>query len=172
MNTNTTLNCWPESALAVRFSDCDMYGHLNNIWYLKYFLDAREDHIASSYGLSLAHFAKEGTGWVVSSNQISYLRPARVNEQVLIRSGVIDFTSQELLVEMQMMDAKRAQLKAVMWSKFVHVSLKDGKRSTLNDDLTTLFTQLRLGGYRYDEFDRRIADLKTELSTNQTRELA
>jgi YbgC/YbaW family acyl-CoA thioester hydrolase len=172
MNTNPTLNPWPESALAVRFSDCDMYGHLNNIWYLKYFLDAREDHIASSYGLSLASFAKQGIGWVVNSNQISYLRPALVNENVVIRSGVIDFTPQELLVEMQMMDAKRAQLKAVMWSKFVHVGLKDGKRTTHSDELTALFAQLRLGGYRYDEFDRRVGDLKTELSSNQIREIA
>src|SRR5205085_4947443 len=171
MNNTSTLNPWPESTMPVRFSDCDMYGHLNNIWYLKYFLDAREDHIASSYGLSLAHFAKQGTGWVVSSNQISYLRPALVNEQVIIRSGVIEFTPQELLVEMQMIDAKRAQLKAVMWSTFVHVSLKDGKRTALNDELASLFGQLRLGGYRYDEFDRRVGDLKTELSSRNNLEL-
>src|SRR6187399_1425242 len=100
MNAEETLNPWPESSLAVRFSDCDMYGHLNNIWYLKYFLDAREDHIASNYGLSLAYFAKQGTGWVVSTNQISYLRPALVNEQVIIRSGVIEFSGEDLLVEM------------------------------------------------------------------------
>src|SRR5688572_8412521 len=105
MNTPETLITWPESTLAIRFSDCDMYGHLNNIWYLKYFLDAREDHIAKHYGLSLAHFAKMGTGWVVSTNQIAYLRPALVNEQVTIRSAVIDFSDHDILVEMQMTGA-------------------------------------------------------------------
>jgi len=166
MNTTETLNPWPESTLAVRFSDCDMYGHLNNIWYLKYFLDAREDHIAHSYGLSLAQFAKLGTGWVVGTNQISYLRPAMVNEQVVIRSGLIDFSEQDLLVEMQMTDAKRTHLKAVMWSKFVHVSLKDGRRTTHEATLQEMFGQLRQGGYRYDEFERRVADLKSQVSMN------
>jgi YbgC/YbaW family acyl-CoA thioester hydrolase len=172
MNTEETLNPWPESSLAVRFSDCDMYGHLNNIWYLKYFLDAREDHIASNYGLSLAFFARQGTGWVVSTNQIAYLRPATVNEQVIIRSGVIEFSGQDLLVEMQMIDAKRSQLKAVMWSKFVHVGLKDGKRAPLEEKLQALFEKLRHGGYRYDEFDRRIGDLKTTMSQVSVRQVA
>ena len=167
MNNTQNLNPWPESSLAVRFSDCDMYGHLNNIWYLKYFLDAREEHISRSYGLSLAHFAKQGIGWVVSSNQIAYLRPAMVNEDVIIRSAVIDFTNQDLLVEMQMIDASRSQLKAVMWSRFVHVGLKDGKRATHDTKLVTLFEQLRQGGYRYDEFDRRVADLKALMSVSQ-----
>jgi YbgC/YbaW family acyl-CoA thioester hydrolase len=172
MNEEETLNPWPESSLAVRFSDCDMYGHLNNIWYLKYFLDAREDHIAANYGLSLAYFAKQGTGWVVSTNQISYLRPALVNEQVIIRSGIIEFSGSELLVEMQMIDAKHSQLKAVMWSKFVHVGLKDGKRLPLDGKLQQLFEKLRQGGYRYDEFERRIGDLKTFLSSNKVPQIA
>ena len=167
MNAEQTLNPWPESSLAVRFSDCDMYGHLNNIWYLKYFLDAREDHIASNYGLSLAYFAKQGMGWVVSTNQIAYLRPALVNEQVIIRSGVIEFSGEDLLVEMQMIDAKHSHLKAMMWSKFVHVGLKDGKRAPIEEKLQPLFTKLRQGGYRYDEFDRRIGDLKASLSQNK-----
>lgn len=166
MTSTETLNIWPESTLAVRFSDCDMYGHLNNIWYLKYFLDAREDHIARSYGLSLAEFAKMGTGWVVSTNQISYLRPAVVNEQVIIRSGLIDFSDQDLLVEMQMTDVKRSHLKAVMWSKFVHVTLKEGRRTSHDARLQEMFGQLRVGGYRYDEFERRVADLKSQASIN------
>src|SRR5688572_21628613 len=163
MNNPDVLNPWPESSLAVRFSDCDMYGHLNNIWYLKYFLDAREDHIAASYGLSLAHFAKQGTGWVVRTNQITYLRPALVNEQVVIRSAVIDFTENDLVVEMQMIDAKRSHLKSVMWSKFVHVGLKDGKRAPHDAAMMDLFGKLRQGGYRYDEFERRVGDLRSEL---------
>jgi YbgC/YbaW family acyl-CoA thioester hydrolase len=165
MNTPESLNPWPESSLAVRFSDCDMYGHLNNIWYLKYFLDAREDHIAASYGLSLAQFASRGIGWVVKTNQIAYLRPALVNEKVVIRSGIIDFTEQDLVVEMQMIDEKRSHLKSVMWSKFVHVGLKDGKRATHDPELADLFGKLRQGGYRYDEFERRVGDLKTEMTT-------
>ena len=160
METTEVLTTWPESTLAVRFSDCDMYGHLNNIWYLKYFLDAREDHIASAYDLSLAKFAKMGAGWVVGSNQITYLRPALVNEQVIIRSAVMDHSTDDILVEMQMIDVKRTHLKAVLWTRFVHVSLKDGKRTNHDPSLQELFDSLKIGGYGRNEFGKRVDDLK------------
>jgi cell fate (sporulation/competence/biofilm development) regulator YlbF (YheA/YmcA/DUF963 family) len=51
-----------------------------------------------------------------------------------------------------------------MWSKFVHVSLKDGRRTRHDAKLQEMFVQLRQGGYRYDEFERRVTDLKTEIS--------
>lgn len=164
MNPTTQPVQWPESKLLIRFSDCDMYGHLNNTWYLKYFLDAREDHIADSYGLSLAHFARLGVGWVVSSNQIVYQRPALVNEQVMVRSAVMEFSATEALVEMQMHDLRRTHLKAVMWSRFVHVNLKDGKRTTHSPEITTLFESVKLGGYSESDFSKRVTDLRSEQS--------
>jgi acyl-CoA thioesterase FadM len=162
MNTIESLITWPESTLSIRFSDCDMYGHLNNIWYLKYLLDAREDHIADSYDLTMAKFASMGSGWVVGTNQIAYLRPALVNEKVIIRSAVMDHTENDILVEMQMIDVKRTHLKAILWSRFVHVGLKDGKRVNIGQSLDELFQKLKVGGYARNEFDKRVADLKSQ----------
>jgi len=164
MSTTETLTIWPESTVAIRFSDCDMYGHLNNIWYLKYLLDAREDHIADSYDLTMAKFASMGSGWVVGTNQIAYLRPAMVNEKVIVRSAVIDYSANDILVEMQMTDVKRTHVKAILWSKFVHVSLKDGKRINLDQPLSDLFQKLKVGGYERDDFNKRVADLKMQVA--------
>ncbi len=154
------LTQWPESKMPVRFSDCDLYGHLNNIWYVKYFLDAREDHLSTNYGLTLGGFAKMGVGWVVGSNQIAYFKPARVNEHVIIRSALINHRPDQLLVEMQMLDETGSHFKSVMWSKFIHVSLKDGKRTAHNDEMMTLFGQLSVGGFREDEFNQRMNYLR------------
>lgn len=152
---------WPETKMQVRFSDCDLYGHLNNIWYVKYFLDAREDHIAQSYGLSLADFARQGVGWVVSTNQIAYLKSAKVNERVVLRSAVVNFQENQILVEMQMLDEQRTHVKSIMWSKFVHVGLKDGKRMNHSEELISLFSKVKVGGYEHNEFDKRLSDLRT-----------
>src|ERR1041385_6172094 len=118
----TPLVKWPESPLLIRFYDCDLYGHRSNVQYVKYFMDAREDHLSTSYGMTLAGFAQQGIGWVVSSNQIAYFRSAKVNEPVIIRSAIIDLSSNHIVVEMQMIDAKRTHVKAALWSKFVHIS--------------------------------------------------
>lgn len=151
---------WPESRMLIRFSDCDLYGHLNNIWYIKYFLDAREDHLATSYGLRLGEFAKQGVGWVVSTNQISYFRPAMVNEPVVMRSAVVDYSPNHVLVEMQMIDEKRTHIKSALWSKFVHVGLKDGRKTDHGVGMMELFEKIKLDNITMD-FNSRMTELKT-----------
>ena len=150
---------WPESKMLVRFSDCDLYGHLSNIQYVKYFMDAREDHIADSYGITLADFAKQGLGWVVSSNQIAYFRSAKINEPVILRSAIIGLSANHILVEMQMIDEKRTNIKAALWSKFVHVSLKDGRKAEHSSELMDLFNQVKLDNVQSD-FEARMGELK------------
>lgn len=158
-----TLTTQPESSLLIRFSDCDLYGHLSNIAYVKYFLDAREDHIKESYGITLADYAKQGVGWVVSTNQISYFRPARVNEQVILRSAIVDLSPNHLIVEMQMIDEKRTHVKSAMWSKFVHVGLKDGRKTEHSPEMMELFEQIKLQDITLD-FNSRMSDLKNSTS--------
>lgn len=153
------MNTWPESKMLVRFSDCDLYGHLSNIQYVKYFMDAREDHISESYGMTLADFAKKGVGWVVSSNQISYFRSAKVNEPVILRSAIVDLSANHILVEMQMLDEKRTHVKAALWSKFVHVALKDGRKADHSPEMMELFESVKVPSVPRD-FNTRMAELK------------
>jgi YbgC/YbaW family acyl-CoA thioester hydrolase len=152
---------WPETKMQIRFSDCDLYGHLNNVWYIKYFLDAREDHIAENYGLTLGKFAKLGVGWVVSSNQIAYFKPARINESVIVRSALVGHQPDQVLVEMQMLDETGSHFKSVMWSKFVHIGLKDGKRTPHSEEMMDLFGQIQAGTYRDHEFNERMNYLRS-----------
>lgn len=153
----------PESKMLIRFSDCDLYGHLSNIAYVKYFLDSREDHLVESYGLTLAGFAKQGVGWVVSTNQISYFRPARVNEQVILRSAIVDLSLNHIIVEMQMLDEKRTHIKSAMWSRFVHVGLKDGRKTDHSAEMMELFEKIKLPDITSD-FNVRMTELKTATS--------
>jgi len=117
-----------ESFYTVRFSDCDPFRHLNNARYIDYFLNAREDHLKHYYDMDLASFYKKGMGWVVLQHDISYLRPASFNEKVCIRSGLLQTSVEHLHVEMLMLDEKQSQLKALMHTTFIPVSLSTGKK--------------------------------------------
>lgn len=117
-----------ESFYTVRFSDCDPFRHLNNARYIDYFLNAREDHLKNYYDMDLASFYKKGIGWVVLQHDISYLRPAAFNEKICIRSGLLTAGSEHLQVEMLMLDEKQSQLKALMHTTFIPVSLSTGKK--------------------------------------------
>jgi YbgC/YbaW family acyl-CoA thioester hydrolase len=122
------MNKTSHSIYTIRFTDCDLFGHLNNGRYIDYLLNAREDHLKSAYGLNLADFYKQGLSWLVAGHEISYIRPAAYNEQVCIKSALLKAEPGSLLVEMLMMDEHEMHLKSLMWTKFIHVNVKTGRR--------------------------------------------
>ena len=118
----------PKSFYRVRFSDCDPLGHLNNARYIDYFLNAREDHLKDHYDLDLKSFYAKGVSWVVSTHEIVYKKPALYNETVCITSSLIRLSPDSLLVEMLMTDEQGKMINAIMWTSFVHINIRTGKK--------------------------------------------
>lgn len=138
------MNKEPQSIYIIRFSDCDLFGHLNNARYLDYFLNAREDHLKDHYQLDLATYYKQGIGWVVGSHEVNYLKPAKYNEKVIIKSSLIKANDQYLVVELQMMNAEQTEVKAVMWTRFIPISVKTGKRENHPKDFMEFARSIEL----------------------------
>jgi acyl-CoA thioester hydrolase len=114
-----------ESKTKIRFQDCDPFNHLNNAKYIDYLINAREDQLVENFDLDIYKIAfTEGVGWVTGSNQISYLRPAQTMEVVTIQSQLINYSPKSIQVELRMFNEDKTELKAVMWSKFVHIDMK------------------------------------------------
>lgn len=122
------MNLSPKSSYLVRFPDCDLFGHLNNSRYLDYFMNAREDHLKEAYNLDLNSFYEQGQGWVVGGHEIRYLKPALYNERISIHSTLIDASASYLLVELLMYNEKETQLKSALWTSFIPVDIKTGKK--------------------------------------------
>lgn len=117
-----------QSAYQVRFQDSDPFRHLNNARYLDYFVNAREDQFEANFGIKTGELAfKENLGWVVTSNFISYLIPANVNENIIIESQIVDFGNKHLFIEMRMWDKDKKHLKALNWVNLVHIDIKTGR---------------------------------------------
>jgi acyl-CoA thioester hydrolase len=128
------MNKTPISVYKIRFSDCDMFGHLNNSRYLDYLINAREDHLKDEYNFDFTEYYKNDLGWVIGSHEIAYLRPALYNEMVAIQSTLL-FVNRELLhVETVMMNEKQNQLKAIMRTKLIPVNIKTGKKTQHQDE--------------------------------------
>jgi YbgC/YbaW family acyl-CoA thioester hydrolase len=119
----------PFSFYPIRFSDCDLLGHLNNARYLDYFMNAREDHLKNSYQVRLSDYYTMGLAWVVGSHEIVYQRPAKYNENVCIQSTLLEAKPNYLLVEMLMLNEAQSHVKALLFSKFIPISIETGKRT-------------------------------------------
>lgn len=132
-----------ESKVKIRFQDCDPFNHLNNASYINYFINAREDQILEHYEIDIYKMAKKlGKSWVVGSNQIAYLNPAFLMEEVIITSRLINFTDSHLQVELTMWNNDKTQIKALMWSSFVHFNLLEQKREIHTKELMELFSSV------------------------------
>lgn len=149
-----------ESKAKIRFQDCDPFNHLNNASYINYMINAREDQIEKYYDLDIFEMAKhQGISWVVGTNQIAYIKPALLMEDVIIDSQLIFYNENELHVEIKMWNAHKTELKAIMWSTFVHFNLLKQKRWNHNDQLMELFQSI-LNPVGVKRFEERIFQLK------------
>jgi len=149
------MNKTPHSLYTVRFTDCDLFGHLNNARYIDYFLNAREDHLKEAYQFDLSDFYQQGVSWLVAGHEISYIRPANYNERVFIKSGLIQVAPGSLLVEMIMMDENQSHIKSFMWTRFMHVNVKTAKRENHTDSFMDFARSIEVNnvdvskGYQY-----------------------
>ena len=130
------------SKAIIRFQDCDPYSYLNNGRYLDYFMNAREDMVWKAYDFNIYEYSRTtGLGWVVTQNQIAYLRPALLMEEVTMESQLMESKPKFIQVEMRMLDSDR-KLKSLLWAQFVHVDIRQGKSTAHSAELQELFDKV------------------------------
>lgn len=135
----------PESRVAIRFQDCDPFGHLNNAKYLEYFINAREDHLKLAYGFDLFAKGREtGCSWVVARHQIAYLSPAGCGEEVLIKTSLRRYSDQAAMVESRMHTADGSRLKALLWTDYAYVRLDTGRPAKHSPDVLAFLESVHL----------------------------
>ncbi|HPF10867.1 MAG TPA: acyl-CoA thioesterase [Flavobacteriaceae bacterium] len=133
-----------ESKATIRFQHCDPFNHLNNSEYLNYLVNAREDQLIEHYNIDIYKMGREeGKSWVVGSNQIAYLRPAWLMEEVVIESQLLGYDTSSLQVELRMYNAQKSELKALMWSTYVHFDILAQKRTFHTDHFMELFASVK-----------------------------
>lgn len=74
-----------EVRLRVRYSETDAQGIVNNGVYLAYFEVGRVEWLRDS-GLSYAAMEAEGYGFVVAGAEINYRKPARFDDELIVRT--------------------------------------------------------------------------------------
>lgn len=156
----------PQSTAVIRFQDCDAFAHLNNAQYIHYFINAREDHLRTYYQFDLYQHAQHaGANWVITKHEIVYLRPALLGEVVTITTSLIDLTPHGLTVEGIMWDETGRQLKAVQWTQFRYINLRDGRPTTHPPDVAQLLQRILVDAASPETLDERIRQIKRRQRT-------
>ncbi len=124
----------------VRFGDCDPIGHLNNIKYLEYMLNAREDHVENFYGFTYEQYLKKtGCTWITVQNEIAYLKEVKANTKVQITSKTIMISDRLDKVEILMKSEDGNTIHAVLWITVIYFNLKTRKSEIQPKEIQDLF---------------------------------
>jgi acyl-CoA thioester hydrolase len=80
-----------EHSLTVRSREIDRLGHVNNLAYMAWIIDAAVAHSAAQ-GWTAERYEQIGAGWVVRSHEIKYVEPAYDGQQIIVRTWVADMS--------------------------------------------------------------------------------
>lgn len=127
------------STVKIRFADCDPIGHLNNVKYLEYMLNAREDHVEQNYGFTYEQYTREtGCTWVTIQNEIAYLKEVRYNSKVEITSKTIAVDDLTAVVELLMKD-ENGVVHAVFWLTVIYFNMKTRRAEKMPEETLDKF---------------------------------
>ena len=146
----------------VRFSDCDPIGHLNNVKYLEYMLNAREDHVESGYGFTYEEYTrKTGCTWITIQNEIAYLREVRYNAKVIISSKTIEVGDRLSKVEILMKSEDGKIIHSVLWLSIIYFDMKTRTSAVHPEDTKNLFLKF-LVNLEEKDFKSRVSYLRKQ----------
>ena len=135
----------PESKVRIRFVDCDPYGHLNNGRYLDYFISAREEQLMKHYDLDIYGEQYKEAGWVVRSSHLTHLLPALNNQQVIIKTRLLNYSRSNIVVEFLMLNEDKTKVHATAWLDFRYINFTTGKPARHETHSLELFEAIHLG---------------------------
>lgn len=74
------------TAVEVRYTDIDTYGHVNNATYATYFEEARIDYLNDVVDASEALLSggESGTGIVIANLEVDFVQPVRISDSVTV----------------------------------------------------------------------------------------
>ena len=146
----------------IRFSDCDPIGHLNNVKYLDYMLNAREDHVESGYGFTYEQYTrKTGCTWITIQNEIAYLKEVRYNARVVISSKTIEIGDRLSKVEILMKSEDGKTIHSVLWLSIIYFNMKTRKSDVHPEDTKALFQKF-LVELEEKDFKNRVSTLRKQ----------
>lgn len=115
----------------------DENGHVNNIEYLRWTLDAAIHH-ADTSGCTLATKAA-GATWVVRSHRIEYLNPAFSGQHISVLTWVSNFRRVQSLRKYKMIRVEDNAVLAEAETDWIFVDVKSGRLRSIPKEVSMVF---------------------------------
>lgn len=118
--------------------EIDRLGHVNNLVYLKWMIDAALEHSAVQ-GWPTERHHEFGAGWVVRSHFIEYLQPAMPADRILIKTWVAEMKRVTSLRRFQILRESDEKLLARAETNWAFVDFSSGNPRRIPPEVADAF---------------------------------
>lgn len=127
-----------DHAHLVLVEETDGIGHVNNLSYVKWMQDAAIAH-ATAQGWPPQRHLQLGSGWVVRSHFIQYLRPAFPGERIVVRTWVSGFRHITSVRKYKILRPEDETLLAVAETNWAYIRYQDHVPCRIPPEVTESF---------------------------------
>ena len=127
-----------EHHITVLSSDIDENQHANNLCYLRWMNEAALAHSAEN-GWTPQRYVDFGASWFARRQTIEYLSPSFEGDQLVIRTGVVDWKNIRSTRKYRFMRIGDEKVIAEAETLWVFVNLSTGKPTRLPKEVTDAF---------------------------------
>ena len=125
-----------ETKIVVRYSETDQMGRVYYSRYLEWFELGRAEHL-KSVGFPYSNMEKQGLYLVVADTYIKYIKPAKYEETVIVKTMIKEVNKASVIFEYEVKNENTNELLATGNSKLVAVT-KDGKVTSIPENVKKL----------------------------------
>ena len=124
--------------LSVVPSDIDGLGHVNNLRYLAWMIDAAVAH-SSHLGWTPRRYREEGRVWVVRHHRIEYRRPAMLGDDVVVETWIDSMERVSSLRRYRILRETDRALLADAETNWVYFDLAANRLMRIPDEMRAAF---------------------------------
>lgn len=127
-----------ERAFHVRHYECDYFGHLNNVNYVRYMQEAAFE-ASSAVGYDMARYDAIGYHWLVHETDIEYLQPVRYGDAITIKTWVVDARRVRSRRAYELRNAASGEMIARAFTDWVFLESATGRPASIPKEIGDAF---------------------------------
>ncbi|MCI5047163.1 MAG: acyl-CoA thioesterase [Aquisalinus sp.] len=121
----------------------DMFGHVNNAWYVAWAMDCAWGH-SEALGLDFAAYERVGIGCVIREHRYTYLAAAHENDDIIIGTAIIHNDRKLRLTRaFELRRAADDRLLVKGQTDFVSINIKSGRAVRMPEEYVHLYACAR-----------------------------
>ena len=126
----------------VREDEIDEQGHANNVVYVAWLQDAAVAH-TTALGWSGERYKQFGFGWVARSHKIEYLRPAFVNDSIVVQTWVATMQKVTSIRRYEIVRPADGEILAKAETNWAFIDFSTGRPTRIPLEISSVFQLLK-----------------------------